>query len=60
MEFNASARALQLLSAGGYLTQEERPGARAVLQAAALTYVAAVAVALLQVVRLLVLRNSRR
>lgn len=60
VEFDASSRALQLLSAGGYLAQDERPGARAVLQAAALTYVAAVAVALLQVVRLLVLRNSRR
>lgn len=60
VEFNASSRAMQLLEAGGYLTREERPGAKAVLDAAALTYVAATAVALMHLIRLLVLRDSRR
>lgn len=59
VEFDASRRAMRLLDAGGYLTREEAPGARAVLSAAALTYVAAVAVALLHLLRLLILRNAR-
>ncbi|MEA4883431.1 MAG: zinc metallopeptidase [Clostridia bacterium] len=60
VEFNASARALALLSDGGYVTADEIPAARRVLEAAALTYVAAAAVAVTQLLRLLVLRNSRR
>jgi len=59
VEFNASRRALAQLSEGGLLTVEELPGARKVLQAAALTYVAATTMALLQLVRLLILRGSR-
>lgn len=59
VEFDASRRAMRLLEAGGYLTREEAPGARAVLSAAALTYVAAVAVALMHLLRLLILRNAR-
>lgn|SRR5690625_5048789 len=59
VEFDASRRAMRLLDAGGYLTREEAPGAKAVLSAAALTYVAAVAVSLLHLLRLLVLRNAR-
>ncbi|MFS8524081.1 MAG: zinc metallopeptidase [Limnochordales bacterium] len=59
VEFDASRRAMRLLDAGGYLTREEAPGARAVLTAAALTYVAAVAMALMQLLRLLILRNAR-
>ena len=57
VELNASRRALALLSASGVLTQEELPGARRVLTAAALTYVAAAAQALLI---LLYMITSRR
>lgn len=57
VEFNASGRALRMLTEGGYLEQEEVGKARSVLTAAALTYVAGVAVALSHLIRLLVLRN---
>lgn len=57
VEFDASARAMRLLDAGGYLVGEEKRGARQVLTAAALTYVAAVAVSLMQLLRLLLLRG---
>lgn len=57
VEFNASARALQLLKNGNYLTAEEIPMAQKVLSAAALTYVATMAVALMNLLRLLALRN---
>ncbi|MDD3410988.1 MAG: zinc metallopeptidase [Eubacteriales bacterium] len=61
VEFNASKRALQTLSAGNYLTADEMDGARAVLNAAAMTYVAAAISSLLQLLRLVILsrRNSR-
>ncbi len=55
MEFNASRRALQILSEGGILTNEEVPQARKVLTAAALTYVAAAVSVLLQLLRLFLL-----
>lgn len=60
VEFNASGRALRTLSGGGFLSAEEQKGVRKVLTAAALTYVAAVAVSLLQLVRLLAIRGRRR
>lgn len=60
VEFNASRRAIAQLSSGGYITQSEIPHAKKVLDAAALTYIAATAMALSQLYRLLVLRNSRR
>jgi Zn-dependent membrane protease YugP len=60
VEFNASKRALGLLTENGYITQDEVSGARQVLEAAALTYVAAAAVAVSQLLRLLVLRGRRR
>ncbi|KEJ92343.1 zinc metallopeptidase [Synergistes jonesii] len=60
VEFDASARALKLLSETRTLTQEELSGAKSVLDAAALTYVAALVMTVLQLVRLLALRNSRR
>jgi Zn-dependent membrane protease YugP len=60
VEFNASRRAIALLSSGGYITSSELPHAKAVLDAAALTYVSAVAMAASQLIRLLILRNSRR
>lgn len=59
VEVNASRRAVALLEEGGYLAPEETDGAWAVLSAAAWTYVAAALAALLQLVRLLVLRGSR-
>lgn len=59
VEFNASRRALLALANGGYLTQEELEGARAVLSAAALTYVAAAAAAILQLVRLILITQRR-
>lgn len=60
VEFNASRRAMELLQQGGYLKGEELRGAKRVLSAAALTYVAATAMALVQLLRLLILRGSRR
>jgi Zn-dependent membrane protease YugP len=58
VEFNASHRALAQLSSNGMLVEEEIKGARKVLNAAALTYVAATAVALIHLVRLLILRGN--
>ncbi|MFZ1353165.1 MAG: zinc metallopeptidase, partial [Enterococcus aquimarinus] len=62
VEFNASKRALTILSEGGLLTKEEVPMARRVLFAAALTYVAAAIATLLQLLRLVILfgNNNRR
>jgi uncharacterized protein len=48
VEFNASARAVAVLAEEGIITQSEVPGARAVLNAAALTYVAGAVSAILQ------------
>ena len=59
VELNASARALRLLSDDGILAQQEVPGARKVLTAAAMTYVAALASSILQLVRMLVLAGGR-
>jgi Zn-dependent membrane protease YugP len=60
VEFNASRRAMKALEATGYYTDEELDGARRVLRAAAMTYVAALAVSLLQILRLVILSNNRR
>jgi uncharacterized protein len=60
VEFNASKRAISMLSEGSYLTSEEIPMAKKVLDAAALTYVAATAMAVLNLMRLIALRGSRR
>ncbi|MBU0629560.1 MAG: zinc metallopeptidase [Candidatus Margulisbacteria bacterium] len=59
VEFDASRRAIKVLAEGGYLTEAEVPMARSVLNAAALTYIAAAAMAILNLVRLLALRNQR-
>ena len=59
VEFNASKRALALLEAGKYLGKEEISGASRVLSAAALTYLAATAMAVMQLLRLLILREHR-
>ena len=58
IEFNASHRALAQLSSNGMLVQDELTGARKVLNAAALTYVAATAVALIHLIRLIILRGN--
>ena len=60
VEFNASRRAMETIETSGMLTHEEQQGAKKTLKAAAMTYVAATAVALAQVVRLLVLFGGRR
>ena len=60
VEFNASNRALLAIEGQGMLTQEELAGSRKVLHAAALTYVAALAVSLAQLLRFLLLVNGRR
>ena len=60
VEFNASRRALQAIEQVNILTSEEQNGARKTLTAAALTYVAATAVALSQLLRLLVIFGGRR
>jgi len=59
VEFDASKRAIQQLTASGSLAPQEVSGAKAVLDAAALTYVAAAAMSALQLLRLVMLRNSR-
>lgn len=60
VEFNASRRAVEILSEYGMLTTEELPGVRKVLSAAAMTYVAALAVSLAQLLRLLYMSQRRR
>ena len=60
VEFNASRRAMQAISSAGILTDEESIGARKTLTAAALTYVAATAVALMQLLRLIMIFGGRR
>lgn len=59
VEFNASSRALRLLEEDGILAQQEVRGARKVLTAAALTYVAALASSILQLLRLIILAGGR-
>ena len=60
VEFNASRRAMAAIQHGDILTKEEQVGARKTLRAAAMTYVAATAVALAQLVRLLLIFGRRR
>lgn len=61
VEFNASSRALRILEDTGMLGSQEMTGAKKVLRAAAMTYVAALASSLLQLLRLILLsrRNDR-
>ena len=54
-EFNASRRALRAINDGGILYEDEAVGARKVLTAAAMTYVAALAVTVMQFLRLLLI-----
>ena len=60
VEFDASKRALAQLTATGAVLPQEVEGAKKVLDAAALTYVAAAAMAALQLLRFIMIRNSRR
>lgn len=57
VELNASGRALVLLREGGFVTQQELQGVRKVLGAAALTYLAAVAVSIINLIRLFMWRE---
>ena len=59
VEFNASSRALATLNGEHYLDEEEVYGARKVLSAAALTYVAALVMSLAQLMRLVALFGNR-
>lgn len=59
VEFNASSRALAGLESGSIVYPDEIRYSKRVLNAAALTYVAAAAAAVMQLIRLLVLRNQR-
>ena len=59
VEFNASHRALDALAKGGILTSDELKGAKKVLTAAALTYIAALAVSLVQLLRYVLIAASR-
>lgn len=60
VEFNASRRARQIMAAEGILSEEEIGGAAKVLNAAAMTYVAALATSVLQLIRLLGLVRRNR
>ena len=60
VEFNASRRAVRAITDAGILTQQELVGTKKTLKAAAMTYVAATAVALAQLLRLIVLFGGRR
>ena len=59
VEFNASARALRAIDGAQILTNDELAGAKRVLSAAAMTYVAALLTSLLTLLRLLVLAGGR-
>ena len=60
VEFNASRRAMRAIEEANILTAEEQKGARKTLTAAAMTYVAATAVALAQLLRLIMIFGGRR
>ena len=59
VEFNASRRAVAMLTDGGYVSGEEERGVRKVLTAAALTYVAAAVTSLLSLLRLVLIARRR-
>jgi Zn-dependent membrane protease YugP len=59
VEFDASSRALKVLRAGSYLNTQELKGAQAVLSAAAMTYIAAALMAILNLIRLILISRDR-
>ncbi len=60
VEFNASGRAIKILDTSGMLDDGELKGAKKVLRAAGMTYVAAAAASALQLLRLFIIANRRR
>lgn len=60
VEFNASRRALSVIETNGLLTLEEKEGAKKVLSAAAMTYVAALATSVAQLLRLIIRFGGNR
>lgn len=60
IEFNASTRALRVIDETGMLYDEEQKGAKKVLTAAAMTYVASLLVSLMSLIRLILRTNRRR
>ena len=60
VETNASSRALKQLETLNLVTDEDKKGARKMLTAAAMTYLAALAVALMNMLRLIIILNRRR
>ena len=60
VEFDASRRAVRMLQDGGYVTSDELTGVQKVLNAAALTYVAAAVTSMLSLLRLLIIARNRR
>ncbi len=60
VEFDASRRALNTISSEGLLTPDEQTGARKTLSAAAMTYVASLALSIAQLIRILASANRRR
>ena len=60
VEFNASSRAIRILGSSGMLYEDEVDATKKVLSAAALTYVAGAASAILQLLRIILMANSRR
>ena len=59
VEFNASRRAISTIESAGLLTEDEQKGAKKTLKAASMTYVAATAVSLAQLLRLITLYGGR-
>lgn len=59
VEFDASRRAIRMLTEGGYVNEQQRSGVKAVLNAAAMTYVASAVTSLLSLLRLLLIARSR-
>jgi uncharacterized protein len=59
VEFNASARARELMVSNGFITNDEERGVAKVLNAAALTYVAAALISVLELLRLVMIYRSR-
>ena len=60
VEFNASKRALNIITEADILSENEKVGAKKVLTAAAMTYVAALAVSIANLLRILLMFNRRR
>ena len=57
VEFNASSRAIRILEGNGMLGESEITGAKKVLRAAAMTYVAAALMSISQLIRLIAISN---